>query len=245
MTANQLKKYILTTFDALYTSSAPGFEDDELSILASKAQLLYVLKCLKPFKDNEVFEETEVRKQGLSALIKDGTEATDPPAPLSTTVGTLVGEVYWTLPDDFMFAIYEAVQTNVPYCGDPSLQTFRRIPVFPIQHNEYNQNFYNPYQKPYCDGEFGKVWRLNHGKINDKRIHGLITDTTFNVTKYFLRYLKFPTNIVIDETTPANQVNPVLDEVFQYAIGDIAVMLLDKAIRESIPISQLNINELI
>jgi hypothetical protein len=245
MTANELKKYILTTFDALYTSSAPGFEDDELSIIATKAQLMYVLKCLKPYKDNEVFEETEVRKQGLSALIKDGAEAIDPPTPLSTTLGTLVGEVYWTLPNDFMFAIYEAAQTNIPYCGDPSLQTYRRIPIFPIQHNEYNQNFYNPYQRPYCDGEVGKVWRINHGVLNNKKIHGLITDTNFNVTKYFLRYLRMPNDIVIDEAVPANQVSPELDSVFHYAIGDYAVMLLDKAIRESIPMSQLNINELI
>lgn len=242
MTANELKKYILTNFDALYNNAAPGFEDDELSILASKAQLLYVLKCLKPYKDNEVFEETEVRKQGLSALIKDGAEATVPPAELPTTVGTLPGERYWKLPSDFMFAIYEAAETNVPFC---KTNTFRRIPIFPIQHNEYNQNFYNTFKKPYCDGEFGIVWRINHGRINNDRIHGLITDTTFTVTNYFLRYLKFPTNIVIDEDNPLNQVNPELDEVFQYAIGDLAIMLLDKAIRESVPISQLNINELI
>ncbi len=242
MTANELKKYILTNFDALYNNAAPGFEDPELSVLASKAQLLYVLKCLKPYKDNEVFEETEVRKQGLSALIKDGAEATVPPAELPTTVGTLPGERYWKLPSDFMFAIYEAAETSVPFC---KTNTFRRIPIFPIQHNEYNQNFYNTFKKPYCDGEFGIVWRINHGRINNDRIHGLITDTTFTVTNYFLRYLKFPTNIVIDEDTPSNQVNPELDEVFQYAIGDLAIMLLDKAIRESVPISQLNINELI
>ena len=50
---------------------------------------------------------------------------------------------------------------------------------------------------------------------------------------------------MVDEETPANQVNPVLDPIFHYAIGDLAIMLLDKAIRESVPISALNVNELI
>ena len=244
MTAAKLKKYILTTFDALYTSSAPGFEDDELSIIATKAQMLYILKCLKPYQNNEVFEETEVRKQGLAPLIKDGLEATDPPAPLSYSVGTLVGETYWSLPSDFMFPIYEAALTNIPYCGDPTLKTYNRIQVFPIQHNEYQVNWKNPYKKPYCDGEFGLVWRINHGNINGTKIHGLITDNTFNVTKYYLRYLKYPTDIVFDDN-PDNAVTSILDPVFHFAVGNLSIMLLDKAIRESIPVSQLNINELI
>lgn len=245
MTANELKIYALTKFDSLYSGAAPGYEDSELSILATNAQLLYVLNTLKPGQGKDTFEETEIKKQGLSALIKDGDEATDPPAMLSTTVGTLDGERFWSLPSDFMFAIYEAAKTNIPYCGDPTLKTYRRIDVFPIQHNEYQQNFYNPYQKPWCDGEFGKVWRINHGVLNGKKIHGLITDNSFEVTKYYLRYLKLPPDIVIDETNPTNQVDCILDPVFHYAVGDILVMLMDKAIRESIPVSQLNINDLI
>lgn len=242
MTANELKTYVLTKFDSLFSGAAPGYEDSELSILFTNAQILYILNTLKPGQGKETFEETEIKKQGLSALIKDGAEAVDPPAILSTTVGTLVGERYWSLPSDFMFAIYEACLTDVLYCGNPST---RRMLVFPIQHNEYEQNFYNPFQRPYCDGEFGKIWRINHGLINGVKVHGLITDTTFNVTQYYLRYLRYPTNIVVDEDNPANQVNPELDPIFHYAIGDIAIMLLDKAIRESVPITALNINDLI
>jgi hypothetical protein len=245
MTANELKIYVLTKFDSLYSGSAPGYEDSELSILFTNAQILYILNTLKPGQGRDTFEETEIKKQGLSALIKDGKEAVDPPAMLSTTVGTLDGERYWSLPSDFMFAIYEAAKTNVPYCGDPTLKTYNRIQIFPIQHNEYQLNFKNPYQKPYCDGEFGKVWRINHGVLNNQKIHGLITDNTFEVTEYYLRYLKYPPAIVVDEEDPTNQVNCVLDPIFHYAVGDLAIMLLDKAIRESVPISALNVNELI
>jgi hypothetical protein len=245
MTANELKKYVLTKFDSLYSGSAPGYEDSELSILFTNAQLLYILNTLKPSPNKDVFEETEIKKQGLAALIKDGKEATDPPTELTTTVGTLEGERFWKLPSDFMFAIYEAAKTNIPYCGDPTLKTYRRIDVFPIQHNEYQQNFRNPYQKPYCDGEFGKVWRINHGRVDGNRVHGLITDTTFTVSEYYLRYLKYPPDIVVDEDTPTNQVDCVLDPVFHYAVGDLAIMLMDKAIRESVPINALNINDLI
>lgn len=241
MTANELKQYVLVKFDSLFSNAAPGYEDSELSILFTNAQILYVVNSLKPMQGKETFEETEVKKQGLSALIKDGAEAIDPPALLSTTVGTLEGERYWSLPTDFMFAIAEGCLTNIPYCNTTN---YRRIPVFPIQHNEYYANYHNPYQKPYSDGEFGKVWRINHGTINNQKIHGLITNG-FDVTNYYLRYLKYPPNIVVDEDVPANQVNPILDPVFHYAIGDMAIALMDKAIRESVPITALNINDLI
>ena len=251
MTANEMWENVLVTYDALYSASAPGFVDPEASILLTKAQWYYINQVLNPKnnRNQEGFEETEVRIQGLSALVKDGAQNASTDQPTKTGViqtGILFGEEFWALPSDFMFAIYESVLVDIPVCGTNPPQ-FARIPVVPISHDEYNLNYYNPYKKPWTNGTEGIVWRLENRPqlVNgvERKIHGLITDTTapdnFLVTSYFLRYLKQPRNITVNINTPANQVSSELAEFTHQAIVDIAVKLLSAAVREQIPINQL------
>jgi hypothetical protein len=247
MTANEMKANLLVTYDAVYSQSAPGFEDNELSILLSKAQLLYVLKTLNPKLNvvNEVFEETEMKSQGLSALIKDGLEAIDPPTISNNQVGSKPTGVFWELPDNLMYVINEEALTNIHDCSKLPNTVYKRIPVSPISHGEYNKFINNPYRKPYCDGYDGLVLRLKHANKNNKKIHELLTDGNFNVTQYYIRYIKEPVDIVIDTDTPINQVDCELDSFVHNAIIDLGIKLLDKAIRESIPISQLSIDDYI
>lgn len=244
MTANQMWENVLVTYDALYSQSAPGFVDPEASILLTKAQWYYILQRLNPKSNRnmEGFEETEIRIQGLSALVKDSQESTTPPTTNGVNqVGALPGETLWALPTDFMLPIYEATVTDVPQCGTTS--TFNRMMTIPISHDDYNLSYHNPYKKPFTDGIEGIVWRLEHGKqiVNgvERKIHGIITDGTFNVTQYYLRYIKYPTDIVVNLNTPSSQVSCELDPLTHQGICDIAVKLLSAAVREQIPINQL------
>ena len=251
MTANQMWENVLVTYDALYSQSAPGFEDPEATILLTKAQWYYILQRLNPKSNRnmEGFEETEIRIQGLSALVKDSQDAVPPiiELPDNQQTGTLPGEKLWALPVDFMIAIYEGCTTNIPQCG--TTNTFNRIMTIPISHDEYNLNYYNPYKRPYTDGTEGIIWRLEHGRklVNgtERKIHGLITDTDlknnndFVVTEYYLRYIKTPSDIVVNLNAPGSQVNCELDSLTHQGICDIAVKLLSAAVREQIPINQL------
>ena len=92
------------------------------------------------------------------------------------------------------------------------------------------------------------MWRLEHGKktVNnvERKIHGIITDGTFEVTQYYLRYLRYPNDIVVNLNTPASQVNCELDPLTHQGICDIAVKLLSAAVREQIPINQLTADSL-
>jgi hypothetical protein len=250
MTANQMWDNVLVTYDALYSQSAPGFEDAEATILLTKAQWYYILQRLNPKSNRnmEGFEETEIRIQGLSALVKDSQDAVPPVFELQPIyqTGTLPGEKLWALPVDFMIPIYESTVTNVPQCGTTS--TYNRMMTIPISHDDYNLSYANPYKRPYCNGSEGLVWRLEHGKKIvlgvERKIHGIITDGTFDVTNYYLRYLRYPNDIVVNLNTPALQVSCELDSLTHQGICDIAVKLLSAAVREQIPINQLTADSL-
>jgi hypothetical protein len=248
MTANKMWETVLVTYDALYSQSAPGFVDPEASVLLTKAQWYYILQRLNPKnnKNMEAFEETEIRTQGLSALVKDGLNNLPGDVPTTSGVsqiGVLPGEVLWALPSDFWLSLYEAVYTNVPVCGTTT--TFSRIPVYPISHDEYNLNYYNPYRNPWTDGTEGLMWRLENRKQNvngtERKIHGLIgiNSPNFQITNYFIRYLKNPSDIVVNLNTPGSQIDCELDEFTHQAIVDIAVKLVSAAVREQIPVNQL------
>jgi len=242
MTSNEMWENVLVTYDALFSQSAPGYEDPESSIILNKAIWYYILQRMNP-RSNRImagFEETEFRIQELAPLVEDSNNAADPPTTTGVSqAAALPGEVLWALPSNFMLAIYEGVTTDVPVCGT---STYKRIPVVTISHDEYNLNYSNPYRGPYCNGTEGVVWRLENKpqivNLVERKIHGIITKD-FSVTNYSLRYLRFPTSVVVDFTTPSNQVNCDLPVIAHQGIVDIAVKLLSAAVRDNIPINQL------
>jgi hypothetical protein len=247
MTANEMWDNVLVTYDALYSQSAPGFVDPEASIILTKAQWYYVLQRINPKSNRnmEGFEETEIRIQELSSLVKDSQDAIPPISQLTTQTGTLPGETLWAIPVDCMLPIYEGCTTNTKQCN--TTDTYNRIMTIPISHDEYNLNFSNPYKKPWTDGTEGIIWRLEHGiktvvdgKSQERKIHGIITDGVFKVTDYFMRYIKYPKDIVIG----SSPVNCELDPISHQSICDIAVKLLSAAVREQIPANQLSAENL-
>jgi len=243
MTSLEMLNALKVGYDSMYSLSAPGFEDPAYSIILTKAQKVLIRSILtsKNNKNQEGLEETEVRNQGLSALVKDGTDnvAANFPTLSPDQAGSFPTESFWDLPPDFMYTLNEGVTTSVENC---STETFDRITVLPISHDEYYQNFYNPYKKPWTNGSEGLVWRISYSRgTNGRKRHGLITDGNFTITNYHLRYLKNPVNIVVDEQTPANNVDCELDESTHEAIVGIAINLLARAVREQLPPEQLPI----
>ena len=251
MTANEMWDNVLVTYDALYSQSAPGFVDPEASIILTKAQWYYVLQRINPKSNRnmEGFEETEIRIQELSSLVKDSQNANPPISKLTTQTGTLPGETLWAIPVDCMLPIYEGCTTSTKQCGsNPAV--YNRIMTIPISHDEYNLNFSNPYKKPWTDGTEGIIWRLEHGTqdVNGtpRKIHGIIYSTNSNetVTNYYMRYIKYPQDIQINLSNPNSQVNCELDPISHQSICDIAVKLLSAAVREQIPANQLSAENL-
>jgi hypothetical protein len=231
MTANEMADELELKVDRMSSNGSPGYEDIDITSVLTEAEHLYVKKFIdrKNNRKGESFEETEIRNQGLSALIKRGAGLS---ASASQTDVITNGKFY-DLPSDFMYTIYESATLDKQVCGS---ETYIVAEVETRAHGEIDRLKDNKYKKPYynTNGK-AKVWRLVYSRENDghdnianrtDKRHQLVTDGTFTVTGYDISYLKFPDGIIVDRDTVANQRNSILDDSTHMAILDIAADLL-------------------
>jgi len=92
----------------------------------------------------------------------------------------------------------------------------KRVKVKPKRHDEYNEFIRDPFNKPYED----EVLRLSFQSQVE-----LITDGTFVVSKYFLRYIRKAREILLDLLIPANSVDCELADITHQEIVEQAVQL--------------------
>lgn len=237
MTANEMADELEVLFNKVTNNDSPGYEDAELSLILNKSQERFRNQIYSGSnKLQEGFEETEKRRKDLSELTKNVEISTAS----SSQLGTLPNGTFYDLPDDFLYAIKEEVTINSSEeCIDGN-----RIRVKPITHDEYAINVDNPFKQPYD----GLVWRLDYSRTTDNtnpKRHELITDGTYNITTYHLRYLRRLADIVVDRVTPTNQINCVLDESTHRRIIDIAVEILleitvDNRLQTNLLLNQTN-----
>lgn len=252
MTANEMRYGFLIQYDRLTNLQAPGYNDREISVLLTKAQLEYVKSRYAPKgnKYGQGFENSEKRRKDLSELVRNYTKnAFTGTATVQT--GVLPNARFWLLPDDFMWSIEEhckiSVTTScvmiepswvnvlvgtetvaVPNYTTRSGTVYKEVPIKPITHDQYISNVNNPLKNPTWEDE-GLVWRLDFSRdlnisTTNKR-HELICDDGWGVVEYTSRYIRKPDDIVVDTTTPANQVDCALDNMAHPEIIDIAVRI--------------------
>ena len=237
MTANEMATELELELDRSSSFGSPGYDDFELSSVLTKAQELYVKKFIdkKNNRKGESFEETEIRGQGLSALIKRATALTAS----SDQVGVFPNGIYYDLPEDFMYTIHEDVTIDKNECGT---QNGIVAEVAIVQHDEISRLRENKYKKPYYKnyGE-AKIWRLFYSREVDgyspliaatNKRHQLITDGTFNVVDYSISYLINPKEIIVDRNVVTNQRNSTLDESTHLTIIAIAADIMMDRVKE-------------
>jgi hypothetical protein len=215
MTANTMAFEFNVGFDKITNFDAPGYEDAEISSLLNKAQERFFLQTYSATnKFKEGFEETEKRRKDLSELIANATIS----VASATQTGSLPNGTLYDLPTNFLYAIKEEVVIS----SEDECDNGKRIKVKPITHDEYTINIDNPFKQP--DNQL--VWRLDYSRVTDNvnpKRHELITDGSYSISAYHLRYLRRLPDIVVDLDTPANQVNCILDEITHRRIVDLAI----------------------
>lgn len=181
-------------YDKISTLGAPGYQPQEIALIATEAQETLIKTRYSAMSNSkqEGFEETEKRAQDLGNLVTELTPFT--PDPIS--VGNVKNGRFFTMPNTqlanptdysnvFWFPIYEECVTDRLDCSIPNNTTVYDINyIVRMQHQQWANEKYNPFQRPSKD----RVVRLN---VDSRRVE-LVTDGTYNITTYNVRYIKKP-----------------------------------------------------
>lgn len=238
MTANEQADSLELKLDRSSSFGSPGYEDFELSSVLTEAQHLYIKKFIDELNNRKGkgFQESEIRNQGLGALIKNS-----PGLSVSLSqMGALPNEKFFDLPLDHMHTIYEHCIINKLVCSSQDEPII--VDVIAIGYNEIRRLLNNKYKKPYYKSHGdGRVWRTEYSRqisgilpneaATPKR-HGIFTDGTFNVDFYIMNYLMNPSNIIVDRENPINQRNCELDISTHVTIVDMACDLMMQRVKE-------------
>lgn len=212
MTANEMKFEAEVLYDRIASAGAPGYSDAEWSVIFTKAQETFLRGIFSPY--NSV-QETEQRRKEFQNLVTAATITTSS----ASQTGVHTNGTFFDLPSDLLWTLYEEVIIS---SADPCKNNLA-LWVKPVTEDEYNSNIDNPHKKPYCNAGYGLVWRMD---FNTRR-HELITDGSFTVSQYKLRYLRLPQDIIPftnDGTTTAMQ-DCELDSIAHRPIIEIAVRI--------------------
>jgi hypothetical protein len=241
MTANQMGDEVERILDRSSSFGSPGYEDFEISSVLQMAETLYIKKFYDELNNRKGkgFQEIEIRNQGLGALIKDAPSLTPSASQVGVITNSSVVGKFFDLPSDHMYTIYEECKIDKIECGTTnSIYAY----VVPIAHNEMQRFNWSKYKKPYFKS-YGdaRVWRSEFSRLVDgvnpatpitAKRHEIFTDGTFNVVEYHMRYLKNPSQIVVDRATPANQRNSELDESTHLVIVQMAGDIMMERVKE-------------
>jgi hypothetical protein len=208
-----MEKEFLILYDKVTSFDAPGYTEEEISIFLTKAQeRTFFAHYNLDNKYRESFEESEARRKDLKELVKGATLT-----PSAASVANMPNGVFCTLPADCLYVISEEVTTaSVTTCNNN-----KRIRVKPITHDEYSINIENPFKKPDI---YNYIWRMDY----QGELHELITDGTFTVAQYHLRYIQRLNPIIIGTNTVDGVTGPLnceLDQILHKRIVDEAVKI--------------------
>jgi hypothetical protein len=211
-----LNKFYLK-FDKIASLALPGYEPEEIAAIATDVQEKLVLKKYNPKNQPsmEGFEETEKRVADLGELV-----STAVITPLAyNNYYNVDNGVFVNLPntyptDVYWLPIFENVTITKKCKGK-----YMKVAIIETSHVELNKLSIDPFNKPEARVDAG-IFRV---RVDQFR-HELITDGTFGVINYKIRYIRKPQ--AIDLTTNlTSQVSELSDivhsELLQETINEI------------------------
>lgn len=225
ITANEMSRLFLDAYDKNFEYGAPSYDDIQVSDWLNKAQWRVFTNNYVPDKSGIGFERTEMNGRDLEALLKNASIANGTISVSATQTDVHPEGTMYDLPTDFYLAVEEAAKTA---------EKVKEAKVRPVTHNYYIQNVNNPYQQPNKD----VIWRMHFSRedfgedggdsftgLTPKRTELIVKNkATYPVTDYRVRYLRNPSDIVVDNDTPTNQRHCILQELI-YDIIDEAVAM--------------------
>jgi len=151
MTANEQADKLDEKLDKVDSFASPGYEDFDYSNFLNDAMIIYIKEFVSPLNmKRRSFEETELRSQGLSELIKSSSDLTVS----NSQDGILPNGVFYDLPNNIISIILEDVISDKDHCITGSKI---RPDVRVVSHDEYKRLIRNSFKRPYISDYEGLV----------------------------------------------------------------------------------------
>ena len=160
-----------------------AFDEYEKSLYLTKAQEELVISLYNgknPYGDS--FESTEEMRRYLAPLVTEDTLS--PIQNNSGVIGINSNSKFFTLPENLLFITYEDVTVSDGKCGEGS-----KLDVYPVTQDEYHKVKRNPFR----GANDRRALRLD---LSDGVIEVV---SKYNVTDYYIRYLRKPDPIILEE----------------------------------------------
>lgn len=174
-------------YDAIDSFSNPEYSPEEIDYFLNSAQ------------DNLLIEAKRAgveSNQTLRDMLSNITNGYQTNAFIVIQINEPNG-VFVELPEDYRTALKEAVTISYTDCN--GIIDNKRIKVVPSTHDRLNVDIENPFKKP---NKFERVISVPYGKlINNQQVVELITDGTFSIMTYHLRYIRNPLQMDINNPT--------------------------------------------
>jgi hypothetical protein len=230
MTANEQGDLLLFLLNRANAGASFSYSDEKLSQALTQAQWHYVKSFIIGDRNRvgTSFEETEIRGQGLAPLIRQEKDVSE-----VDNDSMYPDSKRYQLPKDFMWTLDEYLLLTTKDCEEEISAEVRVV-----RHDEYSRYINNIYKKPRVNGVTARVWRMFYNSeelLEDEeslRIHELVLPKDTTSAKYSLRYLKLPTDISVNKTTPAAQVDCELADQTHVTITEIARDIMLDTVKE-------------
>lgn len=175
-------------FDILYnninSNAAPGLDLYEISVYLTKAQLEIIKEYNGPLnKYQKSFEGSDKRRIDLKELIKDYKSTTSIIS--NDRITSSLQSKFFEIPNDVFLIKYEKGNYTKNSCDI-------EIDIVPVTLDEFNESKKNPFRKP----DKNIAWRLDFNSTISNTVEIISTEV---ITKYHLRYLKYPDPIILTD----------------------------------------------
>lgn len=214
MSISEIHQYFKLLVNKMDTLNYQNMLPEEIDIFLNQAMFkLIENRAYGTNPKGESLEETQKRVDDLKNITFSYSTSTFTTDSNNKTNGKFV-----SLPSDYRHAIQEECLITYTDCND--ISRTKTIEIVPITHDKYNRIKKDPFNKPYED----LVVRLPYAKVNNLETFELITDGTYTITTYYLRYLNTPTSMQYGTTysTPTTDVDCPLSEHLHREICELA-----------------------
>lgn len=172
-------------YDNISSNAGPGLDDYEISVYLTTAQLELVKKAYSGGNTKEGFEGNERRRRELSNLVTSA-ELTVTAMPTSVLSNNSFSAI---LPTNTLYVLHERAKlSSSDTCLNNSI-----VEVTPISLDEFDLIDENPFRR----ASKRRVIRIDAGAS----INQIELVSTEAIAKYYIKYLKIPSPIILVDLT--------------------------------------------